>query len=625
MKYDLPQVRYMYDRSGFAEPGVVSPMIVESWDRSRKLPMELKNPSLSNAELAERCKANKEILSVCSSLGEILYSVFLHKLLICTTDADMYLLSQIRVEKFMNQIGSCGAEDVVGTTAISLAMRHNKPVKTRFQENYALRYQHCCLAFTPIHDLDRKPIATFGFVSYFGRELPNNVLSILGVSAKIIETVLHKGEEEVARQKLFSLLLEQIHSGIIILNDSGKILGISNIAQDIFAGKKRPETGDYVTSETLSSIKTATEKEKYQFDAHLTINNVMHNCTLIEKIKIKDQNHYVLTFDERLRTSDSSGDKSFSIPIIGESWQWMHIKDTIRKICAVNATKVLIEGETGTGKTQVAKAIHSASGRTGKLITINCGALPKELLQSELFGYSGGAFTGAKQGGNKGKIEMANGGTLFLDEIGEMPLDMQVSLLSVIEERRLERLGSSQSIDVDVNIIAATNKNLQDEVEKGRFREDLYYRLSVVRINIPPLRERRTDIPLLTNYFLSSISERLKTTAKEISSEALEVLYNYSFPGNVRELQNILEYALVFFDGDIITADFIKQILRKDAQVVSLSETSYKTLTSMSNINRDQHVLSIFEKNGGNISKTAIELGVSRNTIYKILRQNNLR
>lgn len=168
----------------------------------------------------------------------------------------------------------------------------------------------------------------------------------------------------------------------------------------------------------------------------------------------------------------------------------------IHKVSTIRSARVLIEGESGTGKEQIAKAIHVASGRKGQMITLNCGALPKELLQSELFGYVDGAFTGAKRGGNPGKFELADGGTLFLDEIGEMPLDMQVALLRVLEDRQVVRLGSSKPINVDLSIIAATNKQLSNEVANGHFREDLYYRLSVVVITAPPLRQRKSDIPL---------------------------------------------------------------------------------------------------------------------------------
>jgi DNA-binding NtrC family response regulator len=220
---------------------------------------------------------------------------------------------------------------------------------------------------------------------------------------------------------------------------------------------------------------------------------------------------------------------------------------------APSKATVLITGESGTGKELVAKAIHYASPRKDKsFLAVNCAALAENLLESELFGHEKGAFTGADRQ-RKGRFEMANHGTLFIDEVGEIPLTTQVKLLRILQEQRFERVGGSEPIQVDVRIVAATNRNLEELIEEGRFREDLYYRLNVVQINIPPLRKRKSDIPLLVDYFLKKYSAENNKKMTGISREAMDLLMKYDYPGNVRELENIIEQSVVLGRGDVIS------------------------------------------------------------------------
>lgn len=252
--------------------------------------------------------------------------------------------------------------------------------------------------------------------------------------------------------------------------------------------------------------------------------------------------------------------------VIGES-------EAIRKVMAMAATaaksraSILVTGETGTGKELVAKVVHYNSARaSGPLIKVNCGALPEDLLESELFGHVKGAFTGALYD-RKGRFEMANSGTLFLDEIGEMSPRLQVKLLRVLQEREFEPVGSPRTISVDVRMVTATNKNLMDEVRKGRFREDLYYRLNVIPIQLPPLRERREDIPLLINHFLEKFNRENHKNVRRLSRKVLDIFLDYPWPGNVRELENCMERLVVMIDGDALSADFLPaEILDHDHQ-----------------------------------------------------------
>ncbi|WP_425060261.1 Transcriptional regulatory protein TyrR [Sporomusa carbonis] len=248
-----------------------------------------------------------------------------------------------------------------------------------------------------------------------------------------------------------------------------------------------------------------------------------------------------ITFDEILFTS-----------------QAMHRVVTLAKSIARGESTVLIRGETGTGKELFARALHAASRRHNKMfVPLNCAAVPDTLLESELFGYEDGAFTGAVKGGKQGLFEFANGGTIFLDEIGEISSHLQAKLLRVLQEGKVRRIGSTREIAVDVRILAATNRNLEAMIAKGSFREDLYYRLNVIPLFIPPLRQRRDDIPLLAQFFLKRYAARLHKDVDTISQTALEKLYNYHWPGNIRELENVIERTVNIVSGNIILGEHI--------------------------------------------------------------------
>ena len=295
--------------------------------------------------------------------------------------------------------------------------------------------------------------------------------------------------------------------------------------------------------------------------------------------------------------------------IIGENKDFKQLIEFSKKIANSKST-VLITGESGTGKEVFAQSIHNYSNRKNQpFVAINSGAIPKSLIESELFGYVGGAFTGAKKEGQPGKFEIADGGTVFLDEIGEMPYDMQTRLLRVIEEGTVSRIGAMDQKVVDVRIIAASNRDLKEEVEKGNFRKDLFYRLNVLPIEIPPLRKRKEDIPLLIDYFMDKISKRLNRKAVFISKNKMKELMDYEWPGNVRELENFLEL--------IINMEAIPSISREQSLDFILREESieYEKL-SLDYMERD-HIVKVLKIFSGNITKSAEVLGIGRNTLYR--------
>ncbi|OAT81694.1 hypothetical protein A6M21_09780 [Desulfotomaculum copahuensis] len=302
-----------------------------------------------------------------------------------------------------------------------------------------------------------------------------------------------------------------------------------------------------------------------------------------------------------------SNDLSFT-SIIGQSPAIRSCITIASKAARSNAT-VLLLGETGTGKEEFARCIHHASLRnSGPFIPINCAAIPHSLAESELFGYDDGAFTGAKKGGQPGKFELANRGTIFLDEIGDMPLSIQSTLLRVLQDRCLHRVGSSNSINVDVRVIAATNKNLQLEVDAGNFRQDLFYRLNVISINIPPLRERDDDLFLIIQHFLNKSNKYF-----QLSPAVEKIFRNYSWPGNVRELHNVLERVMNLADGNYILPSHLPPDItsRKQKQL------------DLSNLKSMEHVMirNALRQCHGNVSKAAGILGISRNTLYRKIKR----
>jgi transcriptional regulator with PAS, ATPase and Fis domain len=302
---------------------------------------------------------------------------------------------------------------------------------------------------------------------------------------------------------------------------------------------------------------------------------------------------------------------------IGNSKQ---IKDTIEiaKKFSKSDKNVLILGDSGTGKELMAQAIHNHSSRkNGPFVAINCASYPRDLFESELFGYDEGAFTGAKKGGKIGKFELANGGTIFLDEIGEMHMHLQAKLLRIIEDRSLSRIGSNKKVDIDVRIIAATNRNLEDMISRESFREDLYYRLKVLYLSLPPLKDRGSDVLELCNYFVHKFSNDTIKGIYGLDDEAKELVLNYDWPGNIRELENIISLSLFYCDGEYVTKD---NLLRAGllADETTLSKVGGKT-KDLSEITAEL-ILKTLDENNGNKKKTAEQLGISRNTIYRKLK-----
>jgi DNA-binding NtrC family response regulator len=314
--------------------------------------------------------------------------------------------------------------------------------------------------------------------------------------------------------------------------------------------------------------------------------------------------------------------------IIGKNHKMQAIYELIQKVSNTDA-RVLITGETGVGKELVAKAIHFNSPRKNRpFVSINCGALAETLLETELFGHEKGAFTGAIRR-KVGKFEYARGGTVFLDEVGDVSTGMQVKLLRVLQEKQLERVGGNQPVDVDVRIISATNQDIKEKINRGEFRIDLFYRLNVVHIHIPPLRERIEDIPLLVNHFIRQFNKTLNSNILKITNQALGQLMRHTWPGNVRELENALERAFVTTDGDIIESIMIPNDIQQretsDTLPVADIDIPFKVARAMIEKRFEKsYIRAALKRYDGNVSKAAKETGINPRTLWRKIKEHEL-
>ena len=403
--------------------------------------------------------------------------------------------------------------------------------------------------------------------------------------------------------------------GIQVQNAIGRHVTevIENTRMDIVVKTGVPETGETqdIHGEKMIATRIPIRKNGMVIGAYgrVLVRNTRELHMLHDKLSSIEMelNMYKRTF-EKINTAKYTVDD-----IIGDCSIMQDLKDSVKKVAKTNSN-VLIMGESGTGKELFAHSIHAGSmRRKAPFVCVNCGSIPEQLIESELFGYEEGAFTGARKGGKIGLFPAAHGGTIFLDEIGELPLPMQVRLLRVLQDREIQRVGSNVREKVNVRVVAATNRNLYQMVKKGEFRSDLYYRLNVVTLHLPLLRERKEDLPLLIQMILSKISKKESLGAIEISREAMDHLLRYDWPGNVRELENVLERAINFTDaGEKIKAKNLPE--RITGSMVSQTVMPLKEL--MENTEKDA-IKDAFLRCRNCKAKAANELGISRTTLYE--------
>jgi len=449
--------------------------------------------------------------------------------------------------------------------------------------------------------------------------------------------------------EILETILETTYDGIVVVDKEGKITRFNKAYQNFLGIDEKNALGkpiEEVIENTRMHIVVKTGKpeigETQRIQGHemvvmripiykngevvgavgkVLFRDVKEIRSMVERLDIatRELKYYKGEF-QRLK-----GSRYNFKNIIGRSERLVQAKETAR-IAASGMSNVLIRGESGTGKELFAHAIHDSSlRRYGAFIRVNCAAIPSGLLESELFGYEGGAFTDAKKGGKPGKFELAQGGTLFLDEIGDMPLEMQAKMLRVLQEKEIERLGGERVIPLDIRLIAATNRNLEEMIKKGEFRQDLYYRLNVLKIEIPPLREIKEDIALLSEKILQELNEELGTAVKKVDPEAIHILKAYDWPGNMRELKNVLERAVAGNMGNdsVIRRNHLPiYLLNAGAAAAEKGLLDYKRPGefSLREILEDAEKTAIVNalKNAGNNRKKAAELlGIHRSGLYQ--------
>jgi transcriptional regulator with PAS, ATPase and Fis domain len=474
--------------------------------------------------------------------------------------------------------------------------------------------------------------------------LPGESYEILAVSTTISSECL-EGIQSKARdtlQKLFMdytiigrkyryLLdcLDSVDEGISACDEKGFVTYINQPACNMLKSDKKDILNqDLKTFIPNSILVKAIKSRKSVLDVEYQIELPSHSVNLMNSAYpvFDDADSLVGAIDiyrKKTRSikvaSDLMGhyaNYDFS-NFIGESRQ---IKETIdiAKKFSKSDKNVLIIGDSGTGKELMAQAIHNHSSRKdGPFVAINCASYPRDLFESELFGYDEGAFTGAKKGGKIGKFELANGGTIFLDEIGEMHMHLQAKLLRIIEDRSLSRIGSNKMVDIDVRIIAATNRNLEDMILRESFREDLYYRLKVLFLSLPPLKDRGTDVLKLCDYFIHKFSNDTLKGINGLDDDAAKLVMSYDWPGNIRELENIISLSLFYCEGEYLTKDNLMRAgLITDEDSLFSGKSRNKELSTITT----ELILKTLRDNDGNKKKTAEQLGISRNTIYRKLK-----
>jgi PAS domain S-box-containing protein len=436
----------------------------------------------------------------------------------------------------------------------------------------------------------------------------------------------------------YDTLFEQLAEGVFTINNRWRITSFNNQAQKITGFSREDVLGKYCwdifrsdlcRSSCPLKVTMETGVVRMDQDVRIVIKGGQQRSILVNTSVIKNNRGLVVGAVETFRPltlSDTTdgvemASQNYMGEIIGQSNPLTEILRLLPDIAASDAT-VVIEGESGTGKELIAKAIHQHSAKSkGPFVPVNCSALAETLLESELFGHVKGAFTGAVNS-KAGRFELAKGGTLFLDEIGEIKPEIQIKLLRVLEGRIFERVGGTRPIPMDTRIIAATNKNLKQEVYEGRFREDLFYRLRTVPLFLPPLRNRKSDIPLLVNYFISKFNSQYGKKVRGVDPKVLKLFQRYSWPGNIRELEHALEHAFVFVKGPIITSshlpEFLENARSRDPREPHRSSGRY--------LWEDEKIAieNILKKTKGNRHEAARILGISRTSLWRKMKSHGL-
>ncbi|WP_333861381.1 sigma-54-dependent Fis family transcriptional regulator [Clostridium sp.] len=589
-------------------------------------------------ELEKITNKNSEVIKIARPFMEILYD-FLNKsgFSLYLGDKNGVVLTIIGDKDIVTEQGNAGivegadmSEKSAGTNAMGIAIFEDLSVQISGEEHFIDIFQGYTCCASVIHNEQGDIIGCLNLTGKCQLAHPHT-LGLVVSAVKFIENdlKLNKSQNELFKAyQYLNGIMNSIDFGIFAVDNNGMVKAINDSACSMLGIDRR-----YIIDKNVDSV---LYNWQYILD-ELRSGNVYKDKEILYSDKkkrfslnvypIKDKNDditgMVVTFKDiqniyNLVNKYISGSVTYTFDdIIAKSEKMINLKEQLKNISNSPST-VLVQGESGTGKELIAQSIHNNSDRKNKsFIAINCGAIPKNLIESELFGYEEGAFTGAKHGGRAGKFELANGGTLFLDEIGEMPLDMQVNLLRVLQENCVTRIGGNRCIKVDVRIIAATNKNLRKEIKRGNFREDLYYRLNVIPIYVPPLRERDMDIKILIDYFLEIKAFKLKKPVPRIKPYVYEKLLSYNWPGNVRELENCIEN-IVNMNGS--TSFYFQDNFSDNKQNNLYNKSFTYDMCSLEEWEK-RAIINCVNNCEGNISKASKILGINRSTLYTKMKK----
>ena len=495
---------------------------------------------------------------------------------------------------------------------------------------------------SPIN-LDGIAVGAIGLICFTDAQaklIEENQHSYLIFLTKMAETIALKLKEQeflaglVSSNHYLNSIIDCLDEGLLTADLDGNILHFNQSAQRLFSANlltPRSNLSSLFTAHVVTDILRAgtSAEEVVEREVHIEtkknrLQMVLRALPIDGEDGVKSIAVILRPFDEisQIVTRLSQQNAGYTIQdILGDSEAMRELRERAKVIAAGRST-VLIRGESGTGKEMLARAIHNLSPRQqGMFMAINCTAIPETLLESELFGYEDGAFTGARKGGKIGKIELANKGTLFLDEIGDMPLFLQAKILRVLQERQVERIGGITSTAVDVRVIAATHRNLEEMMAKGEFREDLYYRINVIPLYIKPLRDRKDDLIVLCEHFLQVYNQQLNKKVQFLSEGFKQRLHDYSWPGNVRELQNIIEYAMSLTEDSTLTEDHLSPRLKQSEKCDDLDEFNLENLERGTIL----RCLQTTEDSVRGKERAAKALGIGMATLYRKLARYNIR
>lgn len=631
----------------------IRPIIQSSWKRSRNYGVDVSRTDMqyvSEQELEERKKISADLIDAAFPYLHKLYKIINDDESVLTlTDADAVILEVLSSDLMKGmpsfpKEGSIHSEKIVGTNGIGTSLSTESAIQLTGAEHWLAINQNWVCSSLPIR-INNKIRGCINLACPMLGKHHEHTLGLVVATVNAIEReIMLKsvlGEKQIILQQQ-KAILEFVDTGIIGIDSEYHITQINKQALDAFKVSGAWEfrhIDELINSAVKFSQMIETGELSVERDISVKIGNHFRYLSFttmninLEKIGIGTIIRVRTPGNVREMINRVSGAHAYytfnDIISISET---MKQQIRIAQLASKNTSNVLIIGESGTGKELLAQAIHNDSNRKNKpFIAINCGALSRDLIQSELFGYEGGAFTGAKSGGNQGKFELADTGTLFLDEIGELPLELQVNLLRVLQTGEVLRIGAKHPNPVDVRIIAATNRDLNLSVQNVTFRSDLFYRLNVLSINLPPLRDRKGDIKVLTEMLVKKAAEKLETELMPVAPGVYDLFEKFPWPGNIRELENVIQRAVILSEGTEITLKEIPLHMLESSYTDAIppQNTSEPSGGDGKILDRKQSEYKLLVKTlsdtSGNLRKSALLLGVSRGTVYNMVKRHGLK